>query len=114
MKTIARSLAFAIVALAFFSEANAQGNLLITPRRVLFEGNKRSEELNLANVGQDTATYVISFIQIRMKEDGSFENITVPDSGQNFADKNLRFFPRTVKLGPNEAQTLKVQLLRPN
>ena len=88
----------------------AQGNLLINPKRVVFDGQKRSQEINLANVGTDTARYVISFIQIRMKTDGSFEEITLPDSAQNFADKNLRIFPRTVLLGPNEAQLVKVQL----
>ncbi len=96
------------------SNTSAQGNLLITPRRVVFEGTKRSIDLNLANIGQDTATYAISLIQIRMMEDGSFETITSPDPGQNFADKNIRYFPRTVKLPPNEAQVVKVQLLRTN
>jgi len=96
------------------SKLMAQGNLLVTPKRVVFEGNKRSEELNLANIGKDTATYLISFIQIRMKEDGMFERITQPDTGQSFADKNLRFFPRSVTLGPNEAQTVKVQLTKAN
>jgi P pilus assembly chaperone PapD len=90
----------------------AQGNLLITPRRVVFEGNKRSEELNLANTGKDTAKYNVSFIEYRMKEDGTFEEITQPDPGQNFADKYLRFFPRMVVLAPNEAQVVKVQLTR--
>ncbi|MCW3116923.1 MAG: hypothetical protein JWM28_1005 [Chitinophagaceae bacterium] len=92
----------------------AQGDLLIMPKRVVFEGIKRSEELNLANTGKDTATYSISFIQIRMKVDGSFENITQPDSGQYFAEKYLRFFPRTVTLAPNEAQAVKVQITRSN
>jgi hypothetical protein len=45
-----------------------------------------------------------------MKEDGSFETITEPDPGQNFADKYLRIFPRSVVLPPNEAQTVKIQL----
>lgn len=90
----------------------AQGNLLITPRRVVFDGQKKSQELNLANTGKDTAKYVISFLQIRMKEDGSFETITKPDPGQNFADKYLRFFPRMVTLGPNEAQVIKIQLTK--
>jgi P pilus assembly chaperone PapD len=98
----------------FSTAISAQGNLLITPRRVVFDGTKRSEELNLANIGKDSATYLISFIQIRMKEDGSFEKIEQPDSAQNFADKYLRFFPRTVTLAPNEAQTVKVQLNRVN
>lgn len=90
----------------------AQGNLLVTPKRVVFEGAKRSEELNLANIGKDSATYDISFIQIRMKEDGTVEKISEPDSGQMFADKYLRFFPRSVTLAPNEAQTVKVQIIR--
>lgn len=95
-------------------DANAQGNLLVTPRRVVFEGNKKSLDLNLANTGQDTATYAISMVQIRMNDDGSFETITDPDPGQNFADKNIRFYPRSVTLPPNDAQVVKVQLLRAN
>jgi P pilus assembly chaperone PapD len=89
----------------------SQGDLLITPRRVVFEGNKRVEELNLSNTGRDTATYNVSFIQYRMTEDGSFEEISTPDPGQNFADKNLRFFPRSVTLAPGEAQTVRMQLI---
>jgi len=92
----------------------AQGDLLITPRRVVFEGSKRSMDLNLANTGKDTATYAISIVQIRMKEDGGFETITDPDPGQRFADRFIRFFPRSVTLGPNEAQAVKIQLIRSN
>lgn len=94
--------------------AFGQGNLLITPKRVVFEGSKRSFDLNLANIGQDTAKYAISLIQIRMKEDGSFETITEPDPEQRFADRFIRFFPRSVALGPNEAQVIKIQLIRSN
>ena len=93
-------------------EIKAQGNLLITPRRVIFEGTKRSQELNLANTGKDTAKYNVSIIQYRMNENGSFTEITTPDPGQNFADKFIRFFPRTVTLAPNEAQVVKMQLIR--
>jgi P pilus assembly chaperone PapD len=101
--------------LAFLpTNAIAQGNLLITPRRVVFEGNVKSIDLNLANSGQDTATYAISLVQIRMKDEGGFETITEPDPGQLFADKNIRFYPRTVTLGPAEAQVIKVQLIKPN
>ena len=95
-------------------DAISQGNLLVTPRRVVFEGNTKSFDLNLANTGQDSAMYAISMVQIRMNEDGSFETIEEPDPGQNFADKNIRYFPRSVTLPPNEAQVVKVQLLRAN
>jgi hypothetical protein len=90
----------------------AQGDLLIYPKRIVFDGNKRSQNLNLVNSGDDSAQYIISVIQIRMKEDGSFENISQPDSGQLFSDRNFRFFPRSVVLGPKESQTVKVQLIQ--
>ena len=101
---------------SFFPIANvlAQGNLLITPRRVVFEEAKKSFDLNLANTGLDTATFAISIIQIRMNEDGGFETITKPDSNQQFADQYIRFFPRVVTLGPNESQVVKIQLIRSN
>jgi hypothetical protein len=97
-----------------FYPLRAQGDLLITPRRVIFEGTRRAMDLNLANTGKDTATYAISMVQMRMTEDGGFEKITEPDPGQHFADKNIRFFPRTVTLGPGEAQVVKIQLYKQN
>ncbi len=97
-----------------FNTVSAQGDLLITPRRVVFEGTKRSMDLNLANTGKDTATYSISIVQIRMTENGGFETITTPDPGQLFADKNIRYFPRSVTLAPNEAQVVKIQVIRQN
>lgn len=87
----------------------AQGDLLITPRRVVFEGTRQSQELTLANTGNDTAKYNVSFVQYRMTENGAFEQITEPDSGQYFADKYLRVFPRSVTLAPNESQTVRMQ-----
>jgi P pilus assembly chaperone PapD len=102
------------VSLFFIFDLNAQGNLLITPRRAVFEGSMRSLDINLANTGQDTATYAISLVQIRMNNNGGFEIITEPDPGQRFADSYIRFFPRTVTLGPNEAQVVKVQVVRRN
>jgi hypothetical protein len=110
---------FALVLLSGFAflfpfKSFSQGNLLVTPRRVVFEGDRRTFDLNLANTGQDTATYAISMVQIRMNDDGSFENITEPDPDQHFADKNIRYFPRSVTLPPNEAQVVKVQLRNAN
>jgi P pilus assembly chaperone PapD len=102
----------ALILLSVFSsfDGQSQGNLLLFPRRVVFEGSRKSQEISLTNTGQDTSKYVVSIVQMRMKPDGSFEQINAPDSGQYFADKYLRFFPRTVTLGPNESQVVKVQL----
>ncbi len=93
------------------TESSAQGNLLITPRRVVFDGSSRIKELNLANIGSDSARFIISVMEIRMKPDGSFERIAEPDSGQRFASPYLRIYPRSVSIAPGESQMVKVQLL---
>jgi hypothetical protein len=109
-----RYLIFGLLLLQIFCSQRtmAQGNLLLLPRRVIFEGPKRYEELNLANSGKDTARYVISLMHVRMKEDGGFEEISRPDSGEMFADRFIRFFPHSVVLGPNESQVVKIQLTK--
>lgn len=88
--------------------AQAQGDLMIYPKRLIFNGS-RSEIIALVNDGKDTATYNISFIQMRLNENGSVTQISQPDPGQMFADKNLRVYPRTVTLAPKEVQNLKIQ-----
>lgn len=109
---LSSSLLFFSAYLFFSTEAFSQGNLQIMPRRVVFEGSKRFQELNLANTGQDSAQYTISIINYRMKEGGEFVEVTSPEEGQNFADKYLRIFPRSVMLAPNESQSVKVQLTK--
>jgi len=93
-------------------QSMAQGDLLITPLRVVFEGNKQRQELNLINTGKEPATYSISLIHYNMQEDGSFVIIEKPDSGQMFADPFLRFFPRQVTLVPGEPQLIMLQCRR--
>jgi hypothetical protein len=104
-----------IILFIFFSislhlQLKAQGNINISPSRIVFEGQKKIMELILTNDGQDSAKYSISFVQIRMTEDGVFQNITNPDLGQNFADKYVRIYPRSVRMGPNKTQVVRLQL----
>jgi len=91
----------------------AQGNLLVTPVRVTFEGNKTREDLNISNIGRDTAIYVISFLKYRMNENGSFTELDRNDQTLKFADDYLRIFPRRVTLPPNESQTIRLQYRKP-
>jgi P pilus assembly chaperone PapD len=90
----------------------AQGDLMIMPKRLVFDGSERSQEINLANTGSDTAVYAISFVNYKMTEKGNFEQVEEPKDGQRFAEDFLRYFPRRVSLAPNEAQTIRVQLTR--
>jgi hypothetical protein len=91
---------------------SAQGDLLVSPIRVVFEGNKQKEEISLVNIGNDTATYSVSFLQYNMTEDGNFVLIEKPEEGQMFADPYLRVFPRQVTLAPREAQVVRLQFRR--
>jgi len=97
----------------FTSPLFAQGDLLIFPKRIVFEGIKeRVQTLHLTNTGKNTATYKISYVQARMTDEGGIENITEPDPGQNFADPFLRFFPKTVSIAPGKSQLVKIQLIK--
>jgi P pilus assembly chaperone PapD len=97
----------------FTQLVSAQGNLLVAPIRVVFEGTKQKEDLNLTNIGQDTAVYLVSFIHYQMQMDGSFKQLDNVDSLTTRADKFLRIFPRKVVLPPGESQTIRMQFRKP-
>lgn len=92
--------------------ALAQGDLLITPHRVVLEGNKQIEEIMVANIGRDSAFYSISLIEYRMDDDGGLHEITEPAAGEKFASPMLRYFPRSIELAPNESQVVRLQVRR--
>lgn len=94
--------------------AHAQGNLLLFPKRLVFEGTKKSQDLILQNIGDDSATFLISFTLIKMMADGSIVQLTEPDTSQHNASDNIRFYPRQVKLAPKESQVVKVQVIKSN
>ena len=98
--------------LGFSFQSVAQGNLLITPMRIVFDGNKQKNELNLMNIGTDTATYSVSFRNYNMTEKGNLELIETPDTTQMFAEPYLRIFPRQVTLAPGETQVIMLQCRR--
>jgi len=110
MKKILLAALISLLGLGY--QSRAQGDLLITPSRVVFDGNRQKQEIDLVNTGRDTATYSISFVEKNMKEDGSFVTIEKPDSGQMFAEPYLRVFPRQVTLAPGEAQVIMLQFRR--
>jgi hypothetical protein len=109
---------FLLLLLLFLPFANilmAQGDLMIFPKRITFEGiQNRVQNINLSNTGKDTATYKLSYSEIKMDEDGKFITIEAPEPDQHFASPHLRFYPRMITLAPNESQTVKIQLIKTN
>ena len=110
MKRILLMTVISILGLTF--QSLAQGDLMITPKRVVFDGNKQNEILNIVNLGKDKATFSISFVQKEMKEDGSFMTIEKKDSRQMLAEPYLRIFPRKITLEPGKPQAIMLQCRR--
>ena len=94
------------------SQVFTQVKLLITPKRVVFEGNKQRAELNLMNTGDDTARYSISFRQYNMAEQGNLVLTEKPDTAGMTSEPYLRIFPRQVVLPPGESQVVMLQCRR--
>ncbi len=108
-----RSVLILIVFLSFSIPLLAQGDLMVYPKRIVFDGfQSRVQTLNLGNTGKDTASYRLSYNQIHMDENGKFKIIEEPEVNQNFASPYLRYYPRTITLAPNEWQTIKIQLIK--
>ena len=108
-----RSILFIIILITGTTlQSLAQGNLLITPMRIVFDGAKQNQVLNLVNTGTDTATYSISLVQFNMKEDGTFVKIENPDEFQMSAKPYLRIYPLQITLAPGEPQVIMIQCRR--
>ena len=102
-----------VMLLALPAIAHAEGDLLVAPTRVVFQGGTRSEEIALVNRGSKRATYRISFINKRMAEDGTFSDITEAKDGDAFADPLVRLSQREITLDPGQPQTIRVLLRKP-
>jgi P pilus assembly chaperone PapD len=88
------------------------GDLLVAPTRVVLEGRARAAEVILSNKSSKESTYRISFTHLRMKQDGSYEELQETDarSTLKIADDILRYSPRQVTLKPGESQVVKVMV----
>jgi P pilus assembly chaperone PapD len=97
------------------AQAQGVGNLTITPTRVIFEGRTRSDVVTLVNNGSEPATYRISVIEMRMREDGGFERIEEGDdqSPASSAKGMFRYAPRQVELQPGQTQSIRILLRKP-
>ncbi len=91
------------------------GDLLVAPTRVVLEGRNRAAEIVLNNRANKEATYRVSFLHLRMKEDGSYEEISeeTAKNSLRIADDLLRYSPRQVTLKPGESQIVKIVLRKP-
>lgn len=97
------------------AQAPGAGDLLVAPTRIVLEGRQRTAEVTLVNKGSASATYRISFVQLRMDETGGTKEIDSSAAlpGELLAEPLIRYSPRQVTLEPNVAQTVRMQLRKP-
>lgn len=87
--------------------------LMVHPKRVVFEGNQRTAQMDVINSGTEPTTYRISIVRRRMTEMGDFADVDTPLEGELFADDLVRYSPRQVTLQPGVAQAVRMQLRKP-
>ncbi len=94
--------------------ANAS-KLMVTPTRLEFKGKSRTSEVRLINRSNETTTYRISFQNLKMNQNGSYEKINPEDvkGDENFAHKLIRYSPRRVTLKPGEVQLVRFMVRKP-
>lgn len=89
--------------------AQAQGDLLVAPTRVVMNGGG-SAEVVLSNIGSAPATYRITVELRRMDGDGDFSD--VPEESANAVERAaldmIRYAPRRITLLPGQPQAVRI------
>jgi P pilus assembly chaperone PapD len=100
---------FATLPLALPTPANAAGDLLIAPTRVILDG-RRGAEVILNNIGNEEATYRITLELRRMNDQGRLDDVEATDANdkEKSALALIRYAPRRVTLPPNQPQSIRV------
>lgn len=88
------------------------GDLMLIPTRVVLEGRQRAAEVMLKNQGKGLATFRIFIKEMEMTPDGQLKERTKAPGEITAADM-VRFSPRQVDLAPGEAQTVRIQVRKP-
>lgn len=88
-------------------------DLLVAPTRALFEGGQSTAVVNLINRSSKVLTYRLSFIRYRSDESGGLHEVGAIRIGERFADEFVRFTPRRVVLQPQQTQSVRLLLRKP-
>jgi P pilus assembly chaperone PapD len=89
--------------------AQAAGDLLIAPTRVILD-SRRGTEVILNNIGDEEATYRVTLELRRMNDEGRLEDVE-PESAteqEKAALGAIRYAPRRVTLPPNQPQSIRI------
>lgn len=89
--------------------AQAQGDLLVAPTRVILDG-RRGTEVILSNIGSEEATYRVELELRRMTPEGGLIDVE-PDqanAAEQAALEMIRYAPRRITLPPGQPQAVRL------
>lgn len=95
------------------SYSQAQGTLMITTPRVVFEGRERSISVNLKNAGDQPGSYRIFFREQTMDNTGSVQKLAEGEHADRSAATMVRYSPRRVTLAAQQGQRVRLALRKP-
>jgi P pilus assembly chaperone PapD len=103
------AIASAALTLGIASPAQAVGDLLIAPTRVVLSGNQGTEVV-LNNIGDQPATYRITLELRRMNADGDLDDVSEAEANalEKAALAMIRYAPRRITLPPDQPQAIRI------
>ena len=90
----------------------ARDSLQILPTRLVLDG-ETSADLTLLNKGDESGNYRILLRNIRASDDGKFEEATEAMDDELFADKFIRYSPRSITVEENSNQKVRLVVRKP-
>lgn len=116
-KMICVSLVFAAIALISYTQFSDPAYAVrVSLKRVVFEGQKRSEILTLINSSGEPQTYRLGWRRYKMDETEALRAVEEGDPANSdilWADDMVRFAPRRVTIPPGGSQQIRLLLRRP-
>lgn len=105
---------FAVLTLTTGQAAQAQGDLLVAPTRVIIN-NAGSAEVVLSNIGREPATYRIMLELRRMNGEGDLTEIPAAEANasEQAALEMVRYAPRRIVLPPGQPQAVRITVRPP-
>ncbi len=95
------------VLLSFFT--SAQANLLVTPKRIVFDERDRTHQVVLINASTQARSYRLEWVEQQQIDGGAYRLLKDEETiGRKKASDIMRFSPRQVRLGPGERQIVKI------
>jgi hypothetical protein len=89
-------------------------NLQVVPTRVVLTDDEKNGYLTVRNKATTTKTFKIIPVFYRQSADSSLTIVETPSAEEHSLIPLLRFSPRTVTVGPDQSQTVRIMLIKKN